>query len=335
MILKAIQSLVADGQHPPFATNAVGLVAVDVLGAPHEVIREYLRAMELAVAGVEIGAILGKVRSKQALIELINEASTMLGKGVLDVGLLTSVITRDAGVSDIRPLTEELKDGFPDPPEGLSIDSLPALTEAVGGLYGMWAISGEPGVGKSGLGWQITLDLGRKLPAIYYDFENGLSVLLERTRSMVSGNLERARNLVRNVYYRNSIRTLDADLASVPAPALIVVDSIQKLPGSIEHKRASLDRWVHRLEYLKKRGYHVIAISEIPRSQYQQDAYIGAFKESGEVEYSADTGIQLLPAKEGSVEVHIVKNRHRPRKGYVAMLGRVGGGWLFKELGGD
>jgi KaiC/GvpD/RAD55 family RecA-like ATPase len=260
----------------------------------------------------------------------------MLQKGVLDAGLLTTRLSGPTGAArDVVAISQRLASGFPDPPAGIGIDSLRLITRATGGLYGLWAIAGEPGVGKTALSWQIALDVGQKLPVIYYDHENGFEVLMDRTKKLTGGNLDRAKELTRMVYHRDSIRSLDSDLGVIAPPAVLVVDPVQKLPGSLEFKRASIDRWVHKLEHLKKRGYHVIMISEVPRSQYGQDAYIGAFKESGEVEYSADTAIQLLPGREGgSVEVHIVKNRHRPMKGFAALLSRVND-WRFRELGQD
>jgi hypothetical protein len=73
-------------------------------------------------------------------------------------------------------------------------------------------------------------------------------------------------------------------------------------------------------------------ISEIGRASYNSDAYIGAFKESGEIEYAAETGIQLLRGAGDCIEVHIVANRHRPYRGLACMLTRYHD-WAFRELG--
>jgi len=199
----------------------------------------------------------------------------------------------------------------------------------------MWAIAGEPGVGKSALAWQIALDIAPVMPSLYYDFENGFAVLMERTRTIFQGNHDRLRKATSAIYYRDSIRTLDSDLLSVPAPALVVIDSVQKLPTSMMYHKTGLDKWVHRLEFLKKRGYHVLLVSEVPRSQYNSDAYIGAFKETGEIEYAADLGMQLLPVPPAGeiVEAVIVKNRHRPYKGFAVNMKRdPQREWIFREL---
>jgi hypothetical protein len=196
----------------------------------------------------------------------------------------------------------------------------------------MWAIGGEPAVGKSALAWQVTLDVAlQNVPVLYYDFENGFQVLMDRTRSIFKGNLDRIREATNKVYIRESIRSLDSDLARLAPPALVVIDSIQKLPGSVEYRRSSLDRWIHRLEALKKRGYYVLLVSEISRGNYGSEAYIGAYKESGEIEYSADMGVHLLDGGGLGVNAVIVKNRHRPFRGPVALLQRKND-WYLKEV---
>ena len=308
------------------------LHAVEVQGAGKDQLAAYLRAVELAGAGVEATEILRKVRDKQVLVDLINEAGEQLHKGTLDLGLLTGLFSKEAGASiDLQSIAEVVKDGLPPKPQGLPLASLRLLTEASGGILGMWVVGGEPGVGKSTLAWQIALDAATRMPVLVYDFENGFPVMMDHTREIYNGDLGSIRAATERVYYRDSIRGLDADLARVPAPALIVVDSIQKLPGSVEFRRSSLDRWIHRLEYLKKRGYSLLVVSEIGRASYGHDAYIGAYKETGEIEYSADFALQLLDGSGGQVEAHIVKNRHRPKRGLAVMLQRKRA-WLFNEV---
>lgn len=311
------------------------LHGVEVSGAGKDQLSAYLKAVELAGAGVEAPEILRKVRDKQVLVDLINEAGEQLHKGTLDLGLLTGLFSKEAGGSlDLLPVADVVKDGLPPKPQGLALNSLRLLSEASGGVMGMWVIGGEPGVGKSTIAWQIVLDAATRIPVLVYDFENGFPVMMDHTREIFSGDLARIRVATERVYYRDSIRSLDADLARVPAPALIVVDSIQKLPGSVEFRRSSLDRWIHRLEYLKKRGYTLLVVSEIGRASYGHDAYIGAYKETGEIEYSADFALQLLDGSGGQVEAHIVKNRHRPKRGLAVMLQRKRA-WLFNEVGLD
>ena len=316
--------------------HSVLLHAVEVLGAPSDPMADYMGRIAATTAGVAAGDILSKVRDKQILIALINEAGAQLSKGVIDLALLGGVLQRDAGSSyTVTSVAETVKDGLPPTPTGQRLRSLPILSAKTGGLFGMWAIAGEPGVGKSALAWQIALDVAPAFPTLYYDFENGFAVMMDHTRQIFQDDLARIRSATSRVYYRDSIRTLDADLVSVPAPALIVIDSVQKLPTNLMYHKSGLDKWVHRLEYLKKRGYHVLLVSEVPRSQYNSDAYIGAFKETGEIEYAADLGLQLLPVPPSGeiVEACIVKNRHRPYKGFAVNLKRDERRvWVFKEL---
>lgn len=315
------------------APEDVVLHAVEVLGAARDAFKDYMAAVSAAGAGVETADILRKVRDKQMLMDLINEASSQIGKGALDIALIGGILQQDTTATHgLVPVSEMVKDGLPPKPSGFPLRSLPVLSQKSGGVMGVWAVGGEPGVGKSTLAWQIALDVGYMgVPAIVYDFENGFPVLMDHTREIFGGNLDKIREATKNIYVRDSIRSLDSDLARVSPPALVVVDSIQKLPGSVEHRRTSLDRWIHRLEYLKKRGYTVLLVSEIGRASYGSDAYIGAYKETGEIEYSADFGLQLLEGAQDTVEAHVVKNRHRPFKGPVAMLQRRRA-WTFKEM---
>ena len=68
---------------------------------------------------------------------------------------------------------------------------------------------------------------------------------------------------------------------------------------------------------------------------YHSEANIAAFKETGEIEYAADAGMVMLPGVNGMLELHIVKNRHQPFKGFLEHLIRVKGGWWFRESAGQ
>lgn len=333
LVISAISSIANSGGMAPYDPTSVLLTATDVLGADKAVVQAHLRGIQAVEGSTDVGDILRKVHDKQLLVEFINEAGTQLQRGSVDLGSLSSLLQRDRAVSGdgCRPISDRIKDGLPEPPTGLLLGSLKKLTAATGGVYGIWAIAGEPGVGKSTLAWQISLDLGRNTSVVYYDFENGFSVLMDHTRILYGGKLDAIRTATSRVFHRDSIRTLDSDLAFVAPPAIVVVDSVQKLPASMEYRRASLDKWIHRLESLKKRGYHVLLVSEVSRAQYGNDAYIGSFKETGEIEYSADVGLQLTPGAGETIEVHIVKNRHRPHKGFLGHIARYNS-WMFKEV---
>lgn len=334
VVLYAIQAL----EQPTYA--GVLLHATDVQGKDKVGVRDYLLAVQKAGADSDAAEVLQCIRDKQQLVELVNAASSMLAtsKGRIDLGLLGGYLERDSagGVSGLSPVSEKLRDGFPEPPQGLALRSLPHLYEQTGGIHGSWVVGGEPKLGKTALAWQITLDASKtnNIPAIYYDLENSFGVMIDHTRQIYKGDLKRVREATERIYYRDSIRTLEADLQRIPPPALVVVDHVQRLPGNVEFRKAGLDRWIHRLDSLKKRGYTVLMISEIGRAMYNSDAYIGAFKETGEIEYAAETAIQLLWGSDRRVvEVHVVANRHRPHTGLISLLQRYNG-WAFRELTG-
>lgn len=331
VVLAAIGSLVAAGAGAPFPLRAVYLASTDVLGSDRADMRAYFTDIADASAGASVEDILRMVRDKQLLVELINEAGSQLRAGRLDPGAISSMLGQDAVVGGkLRSVADAIAEGLPPDPQGFRLASLPRTTDLTGGVYGMWAVAGEPGSGKSTLAWQLSLDIGRTTPVLYYDFENGFSVLMQRTRVIFGGDFDRIRGATSKIFVRDSIRTLESDLGYLREPALIVIDSVQKLPTSVIHKRGGLDSWVHRIEGLKKRGYSILLISEVPRISYNNSPGIGDFKETGEIEYAADLGMRLLPLPENNAELHIVKNRHKPHKGFVTTLHRKRD-WLFEE----
>ena len=185
----------------------------------------------------------------------------------------------------------------------------------------MWAIGGKKKMGKSTLAVQLSLEVARVQPVVYYDMENGESVLLYRIGRMFGGDVKKVREATKQFYMRSSARTLDADLAAVPPPPLVVIDSLQKLPTKLDQRRTGLDAWLLRLEALKKQGYSVLLVSELNG--------FGGYKETGEVEYTVDLGLQLV-GNGDYVTVNCVANRHRPNEGEICNLERVNE-WAFAE----
>jgi len=328
----SVIALAENGSRSPFSHDSVFLMATEALGLPREPTREFLRLLATENVGQDAKVVLQKVRDKQLVVDLLNESAAQLQKGSLDVASLRNLLDNmEAGSGAVVSVAEAVRDGLPAPPHGLQLASLPMLNELVGGIIGMWAIAGEPGVGKSTLALQIALDVGRHTSVLYYDFENGFTVVMDRIRTLYKGDLGRIRAATNRLFFRDGIRSLDRDLAAVGAPGLVVIDSVQSLPTYGDQRRIGLDRWVHRLDQLKKRGFYVLLVSEVGRAQYNQDPYIGAFKETGEIEYKADVGLQVIPTTGDDVEVHVVKNRHRPKKGLACHLTRRHS-WWFKEL---
>jgi hypothetical protein len=329
MVHTAVQEL------ETITAESVLLYGVDVLGANRSAFGDYLKRAASAGQVLDPGEILQRVHDKQLLTEIYNEAGNQIG-GRLDLTAIASLLEqrRRSGGDTVVSVSDRLEaEGMPAPPRGLRIRTLPGLAELTGGVIGMWTFNGEPGLGKSTLAWQVLVDVtnAENIPGLYYDQENGFGVMMDRMRQLYEGDVSKISRALRNVYYRDSIRTLDRDLHVVSPPAVVVVDSVQKLPASIVHRRTGLDQWIHRLEFLKKRGYYVILVSEVARSQYGSDPYIGAAKETGEIEYSSDVVLQLSPYDTSSIELHITKNRHRPFKGQAGLLQRANS-WLWKEV---
>ncbi len=179
------------------------------------------------------------------------------------------------------------------------------------------------------------------MKVLYYDFEQGEHAMLSHIAEVFDRKITKVKGATENFFLRDSTRTIGDDMRAVPPPALLVLDSLQKIPTSVEFRRGGIDKWIHRLEAWKRQGYTVLAVSEILRSTYresQRDApqgRMGAFKESGEIEYAADFGAQMfsVPDMEGTVEFHIVKNRHRLAKGHLFDLERTDQAWWFRETG--
>lgn len=334
LVWRGIQHL-ARRTMPPYALGSVFAASTDLAGGDPEAVRSYLKRLKPIRAGRETADLLRAVRDKQRIIALIEAASEQLGSGKLDPSALSVMLTTTDRAEDLVPLAKRAESGLPDLPSGPAIKSLPKLSDATGGVFGFWAVGGGPGVGKSTLALQIAVSIQRHMPVLFYDFEQGESAVLSHLAIAVDRDPERIRQATAQLYIRESLRTLASDLHAVPPPALIILDSLQKAPVSAEFRREGLEKWVYRLESLKRRGYAVLAISEVGRTSYNGVPQLNAYKETGSIEYSADIGIQLAPGGSGNrIEAHVVKNRHRPHLGLIVELERAKG-WWFRECGED
>ena len=328
LILKAVRHLRSYEDAPEeLPVASIQATASEILGADHHEVRDYTASCFALAAGREAGDLLRAVRQKSILVQVLNEAGNQLATGTLDLGKISESLSQEDDVRKLLSASELLANGLPEEPTGLQLKTLPLLSQASGGLMGMWAVASEAGVGKSTLAVQLAVEYGRVGPVLYYDMENGPDVMLYRVGKRYGGDVAKARQATKNIYFRESIRSLSDDLRSMgKRKCLVVVDSLQKLPTSVDNRRSSLDVWVHRFERLKKQGHTVILISEKNREQYGEATQRG-FKETGEIEYSADFGFHLLPEKgmDTMSKVIIVKNRHRPHSGSVCYLERVNG----------
>ncbi len=281
------------------------------------------------------------MNDEDRLVSVSNEVQRQLAYlqkgGKFDYAKFLPILLGNNELEALTPLADELKDGFPEMPSGISIAKyFPSINIASGGVYGLWVIGGAPGVGKSTMAWQLALLVGQAMPVLVYDVENGKSRLLYRLGMIAKGNVARAKGMIKQVYLRNTVKTLDADLVEIGKPSLIMIDSFQKLPTANNKKREGLDNWLARFERLVKQGHAVLCVSEITveRGKNGQPPVVAGFKETRELEYSATFAFHLVYQDDGILGINIVKNRDRvPAEGIVSHVRRcpVRKWWYIEE----
>ena len=114
---------------------------------------------------------------------------------------------------------------------------------------------------------------------------------------------------ISNQMFEKYIQFLRDDL-SYEKPILIVVDSLQKLPvWNTNDRRFGIDCWLRSFEWIRNQ-YDVsfLVVSEVARGKYDKPT-LEAFKESGDIEYSADLAL-LLFNESGIIHLHTVANRN-------------------------
>jgi hypothetical protein len=205
------------------------------------------------------------------------------------------------------------------------------MDKALGGLHGVNIMGGLPKAGKSCFFIQVATEMARrKVPVIYYDFENGRQKIYQRTLCRLSRlstdqlrrndlteqeqkRLAAAKAALRNLlpWFRVvTDRKLDPKLMrshidflrheSKSEYIMVVIDSLHKLPfKDLSERRTGIDAWLRHLEALRDElNVSFLVISELTRGddgQYDKQPQLGAFKGSGDIEYSADNAMVLLP----------------------------------------
>ena len=147
---------------------------------------------------------------------------------------------------------------------------------------------------------------------LYYDVD-GTSEVWTRYRIEQAVGKDNYEDASANLYYRSDISSLDADLIAVPAPAALVIDSIQTLPYEVSNRRSSVDGWLNTFKKLSQKGYTILIVSELSRE--------GEYKESSGINYAGALNV-LLEETEGGLAFYIKKNRHGPAKGHITTLVR-------------
>lgn len=205
------------------------------------------------------------------------------------------------------------------------------MDQALNGIKGINILGGQPKAGKSCFFMQISTEMARKrIPVIYYDFENGRQKIYSRTLCRLSRlaeedirrrglpkeeaeRLQGATDLFREMlrYFRVvTDRKLSPDTMrrqidfiqheTRQDKTLVVVDSLHKLPfKNLSERRTGIDEWLRHMEAIRdEQDVGFLVISELSRSlrgRYDEKPDLGSFKESGDIEYSADNAMILAP----------------------------------------
>jgi replicative DNA helicase len=205
------------------------------------------------------------------------------------------------------------------------------MDHALNGIHGINIMGGQPKAGKSCFFMQISTKMARKKnPVIYYDFENGrhkiytrtlcrLSRLSEREIRLAEPKEEAAEKLkMAHMEFKDMLhyfrvitdRKLNPDIMRRQIDflqhetqrdyALVVVDSLHKLPfKNLSERRTGIDEWLRHMEAIRdEQNVSFLVISELSRDEgghYGEKPDLGSFKESGDIEYSADNAMILSP----------------------------------------
>lgn len=244
------------------------------------------------------------------------------------------------------------------------------------GLRGINILGGPPKAGKSCFFMQISSEVARgNVPVIYYDFENGRQKIYSRTlvrlsnlsdKKMRSGALEpeeteqlqKAHEAFKTLLSHFKVvndRQLSPDTMrrhidfikheTRQDDLLVVVDSLHKLPfKDLSERRTGIDSWLRQFEAIRdEQQVCFLVISELSRGKgggYGEKPDLSSFKESGDIEYSADNAFILMPnwdplsataASKRTSHLWIVASRES-NPGQVAEYELDYPFWRFKEL---
>jgi len=205
------------------------------------------------------------------------------------------------------------------------------MDQALNGIRGLNIMGAQPKAGKSCFFIQISSEMARKnIPVIYYDFENGRQKIYMRTLCRLSRLSEkdiRRKDLKGEPFDRINRahqdfkqmldffrvitdRKLSPDIMRRQIDflqhetrkdhTLVVIDSLHKLPfKNLSERRTGIDEWLRNMEAIRdEHNATFLVVSELSRGEgghYSKNPDLGSFKESGDIEYSADNAMILLP----------------------------------------
>ncbi len=252
----------------------------------------------------------------------------------------------------------------------------PKLDNALSGVRGINIMGGPPKAGKSCFNMQVSSEMARnRIPVIYYDFENGRQKIYSRTLSRLgrlsdeqirgSNKDEEVVRRLKQVYaeFKDMLkyfrvvtdRKLNPDIMRRQIDFLqhetrtdhtvVVVDSLHKLPfKDLSDRRTGIDSWLRHMEAIRdEQNVSFFVVSELSRGvagSYDKKPDLGSFKESGDIEYSADNAMILLPdwdpvdpisTKERKSSLWLVASREN-NPGKIAVYQLEYPYWGFKEL---
>ncbi|RPI73483.1 MAG: DNA helicase, partial [Desulfobacteraceae bacterium] len=168
------------------------------------------------------------------------------------------------------------------------------------------------------------------VPVIYYDFENGRQKIYLRTLCRLSrlaeeelrnpqqkpetaATLARAEQELKKIltYFRVvTDRKLSPEIMrrqldfirheTRQDSCLVIIDSLHKLPfKNLSERRTGIDEWLRHMESIRdEQNVAFLVVSELSRGEagkYSKEPDLAAFKESGDIEYSADNAMILQP----------------------------------------
>ncbi len=205
------------------------------------------------------------------------------------------------------------------------------VNHALNGIRGINILGGQPKAGKSCFFIQLSTEMaGKKIPVIYYDFENGRQKIYTRTlcrlsrlsekelrdkdpQAETSSKLKKAyQEFEEMLHYFRVVtdRKLTPDIMrrhidfsqheTRKDHTMVVVDSLHKLPfKNLSERRTGIDEWLRHMEAIRdEKNVAFLIVSELSRGEkggYSEKPDLGSFKESGDIEYTADNAMILTP----------------------------------------
>ena len=247
---------------------------------------------------------------------------------------------------------------------------------ALGGIYGINILGGPPKTGKSCLGIQLGTEIARKkMGVLYYDFENGTQKIYQRTlarlsrvavNAIVAAKLkgedkdrlaEAQAELQDMLQYFRVVNDRGINPVTMRRhvdflrhetrrdDTLVVIDSLHKLPfKDFAERRTGINAWLRELESIRDElRVSFLIVSELNRQEsgrYEGAPHMGLFKDSSDIEYTADNAMIFLPEwepiaiKEGSERLNalwLVASRENS-PGLIARYRLDFPYWGFTEL---